>query len=88
MYTKRWNIFARMLEDILTQHGYRLGHLDDRAGIHPTTVSRLQHSLRQPATYPTLNPSDLEAVIDIFHLNESEQLSLDIDNGRKIGVLT
>jgi hypothetical protein len=39
--SKRWNLFARELEDILEEHGLRLGHLNDRAGLHPQKVSRL-----------------------------------------------
>lgn len=31
---ERWNIFARELEDILADHGLRLGQLDVRAFIH------------------------------------------------------
>lgn len=30
-----WNLFARVLQEILTAHGYGLGYLDDRAELHP-----------------------------------------------------
>lgn len=72
----RWNIFARELEDILSRRGCRLGQLDDRAGIHPQKVSRLQHSLRQPKCFPVLNPRELEATVLAFSLDEDEQHTL------------
>ena len=65
---KRWNIFARELEDILASRGLRLGHLDDRAGIHREKVRRLRQSLLRPKSFPVLNPSEMEAVAETFQL--------------------
>jgi hypothetical protein len=73
---KRWNIFARELEDILALRGLRLGHLDDRAGIHREKVRRLRQSLLRPKSFPVLNPSELEAVAEAFKLKMYEILHL------------
>ena len=37
-----WNLFARVLQEILADYGLGLGHLDDRTDIHPEKVRRLQ----------------------------------------------
>ncbi|HEU5374026.1 MAG TPA: hypothetical protein VFV38_01160 [Ktedonobacteraceae bacterium] len=76
MSTKRWNIFARELEDILNRRDCRLGQLDDRAGIHPQKVSRLQKSLRQPKHFQVLDPEELEDVVLAFDLDQYEELCL------------
>jgi hypothetical protein len=76
MGTVRWNVFARELEDILARKGFRLGHLDDRAGIHREKVRRLQHSLGQPRSFPVLTAEELEEVIEAFGINEREQYRL------------
>jgi hypothetical protein len=73
---KRWNIFARELEDILASRGLRLGHLDDRAGIHREKVRRLRQSLLRPKSFPVLNPSEMEAVVETFQLKTYEILHL------------
>ncbi|HEU0028175.1 MAG TPA: hypothetical protein VFQ25_13760 [Ktedonobacterales bacterium] len=70
-----WNIFARELALILNARGYRLGHLNDRAGIHPQQVSRLQRALRQPR-FNVLSPGDLDRVISAFGLTREETLRL------------
>ncbi len=70
-----WNIFARELAAILHAKGYRLGHLNDRAGIHPQRISRLQHSLREPR-FHVLPPDDLEYVAQVFGMNEEENIRL------------
>lgn len=71
----RWNIFARELADILAKRGLRLGHLNDRAGIHPQKVSRLQRSLREPK-FNMLSPEDLETIERTFDLTNEEVLRL------------
>ena len=73
---KRWNIFARELEDILVSRGLRLGHLDDRAGIHREKVRRLRQSLPRPRSFPVLNPAEMEAVTQAFQLKTFEVLHL------------
>lgn len=65
---KRWNIFARELADILARRGLRLGHLDDRAGIHREKVCRLRQSLAGPRSFPVLNPDEMDAVAATLHL--------------------
>jgi hypothetical protein len=62
---RAWNVFARTLQDILTARGYGLGHLDDRAGIHPEKVRRLQRSLRVPKSFPVLNIEKLSGRISV-----------------------
>lgn len=73
--TTRWNLFAAVLDDTLQTHGYRIGHLDDKAGIHPEVVRRLQISLKLPR-FSVLSPDDLDAVVDIFCLTASERVKL------------
>ena len=73
---RRWNLFARELEDILTNHSLRLGQLDDRAGIHREKVRRLQKSLKVPKSFPTLNPSEMDVVIESCFLTENEVFRL------------
>jgi hypothetical protein len=43
---RRWNLFAREMEDLLLARRLGLGHLDDRAGIHREKVRRLRRSLQ------------------------------------------
>jgi hypothetical protein len=74
--SKRWNIFARELEDILSAHDLHLGHLDDRAGIHREKVRRLQQSLLAPKSFPVLNPVELELLVETFDLSEEERVRL------------
>jgi hypothetical protein len=76
MASKRWNIFARELEDILAAHGFRLTHLDDRANIYSRKVSRLRASLNNPKSFPVLNTEEMESVAVAFSLSEDEMLRL------------
>ncbi len=73
---KRWNIFARELEDILGSHNLRLGHLDDRAGIHREKVRRLRQSLSRPKSFPVLNPDEMDSIEETFQLKIYEVLHL------------
>jgi hypothetical protein len=73
---KRWNLFARELEDILATYNIRLGHLDDRAGIHREKVRRLIQSLSTPKSFPVLNTEEMEQVIQTFQLSDEEVLRL------------
>lgn len=73
---KRWNLFARELQDILATYNLGLGHLDDRAGIHREKVRRLTQSLYTPKSFPVLNPEELEQVIQTFQLSDEEVLRL------------
>ena len=56
-----WNLFARVLQEILATHGLGLGHLDDRTHIHREKVRRLQLSLKIPKSFPVLNIDKQEA---------------------------
>lgn len=71
-----WNLFARVLHDLLAARGYRLGHLDDRAQVHPFKVSRLQRSLSAPKSFPVLTPEEMEEVSRVFGLTCAEQIRL------------
>src|SRR5256885_13731819 len=73
---KRWNLFARELEDILRAHHAELGFLDDRANIHQEKVRRLQQSLLKPKSFPTLTPEELDRVAEVFHLDDMEVMRL------------
>jgi hypothetical protein len=72
----RWNIFARELEDILATRGLGLGHLDDRAFIHPEKVRRLRFSLERPASLPILNVDEMDGTISAFSLSNDEVIRL------------
>lgn len=71
-----WNLFARVLQEILAEHGLGLGHLDDRANIHPEKVRRLQRSLKVPKSFPVLNIDEMEQVITVFRLNRQDKIRL------------
>jgi hypothetical protein len=73
---KRWNLFARELEDILRARNAELGLLDDRAKIHREKVRRLQQSLLKPKSFPTLTPEELDRVAEVFHLDDIEIMRL------------
>ncbi len=72
---KRWNLFARELEDILRIRKLELNHLNSRVGIHTQTVSRLKESLITPR-FHLLGPEELDEVIRIFEITHEEQLRL------------
>ncbi len=71
-----WNLFARVLQEILASHGLGLGHLDDRANIHREKVRRLKLSLKVPKSFPVLNIDEMEQVITAFQLNRTEKTRL------------
>jgi hypothetical protein len=73
---RRWNLFARELEDMLASRGLRLSQLDDRAGIHREKVRRLRRSLRVPKSFPTLNAEEMEQARLRLGLREDEMLRL------------
>jgi hypothetical protein len=72
----RWNIFARVLEDVLAAHGARIGQIDDRTSIHREKVARVQRSLDDPGRIHTLNPEELREVRIAFDLTGDEVLRL------------
>lgn len=71
-----WNLFARVLQEILTARGCRMGQLDDRAQVHPEKVRRLRRSLLVPKSFPILTLEEMERVIEAFNLNWNEQIRL------------
>lgn len=71
-----WNLFARVLQEVLAAHGAGLGHLDDRVKIHPEKVRRLQRSLKAPKSFPVLNIDEMEQVFIVFRLNRREKTRL------------
>lgn len=73
----RWNIFARELESILADHGWTLGKLDDHDIVYNREkVRRLQKSLTSPGHLATLNPDEMQRLIDFLHLDDLEQKRL------------
>jgi len=73
----RWNIFARELESILADHGWTLGKLDDHGIVYNREkVRRLQKSLNSPGHLATLNPDEMQRLIDFLHLDDLEQKRL------------
>lgn len=73
---RRWNLFARELEDILATHNLSMGQLDDRVGIHREKVRRLKQSLLTPKSFPVLNREEMEAVSEKLQLSDAEILRL------------
>jgi len=73
---KRWNLFARELEDILASYNLGLGHLDDRDGIHREKVRRLIQSLRAPKSFPVLNTEEMDLLVQTLQLGDEEVLRL------------
>jgi hypothetical protein len=71
---RRWNLFARELEDILIEHGYKLGDLF-HVGIYPQKIQRLRDSLKTPK-FHLLNPDELERVMTYFQMSGNEQLRI------------
>lgn len=74
-----WNIFARILQEVLATHGISLGQLDDHPAVylHKEKVRRLQKSIRENIlAFPMLTPDEMDRVIATFHLSELEQLRL------------
>jgi hypothetical protein len=72
---KRWNMFARILEDILHEHGKTLGNLT-LAGIHREKIRRLKKSLIIPLNFPMLNAQETEAVIDFYQFKPENIIRL------------
>jgi uncharacterized small protein (DUF1192 family) len=73
---KRWNLFARELEDILATHHFSIGQLDDQVGIHREKVRRLKQSLLTPKSFPVLNTEEMEVVSKKLQLSDSEIMRL------------
>src|SRR2546423_6405945 len=73
---KRWNIFAAELEDMLASRGVSLSLLDNRASIHREKVRRLRQSLLKPKSFPILSTDEMDKVIRVFGLNDTEVLRL------------
>lgn len=73
----RWNIFARELDDILRAHKLWIGKLDDIGIVyHPEKVRRLKRSLTSAASFPTLNPEELERLEAKVPLTPDERARL------------
>ena len=69
---KRWNLFARELEDILARRRLRLEQLGDRIAILPEKVRRLSQSLLKPKLFPVLNGDELDQVTQAYGLSPTE----------------
>lgn len=72
----RWNIFARVLEDILMKRQLSWQNLYERAAIEQDIVDRLQTSLSSPTTFPVLTIEEMDEVIDVFDVSPHEVLEL------------
>lgn len=75
---RRWNLFARELEDLLRAHGHRLGHISTRTNINPTKVLRLRESLsqRNPKCFPLLPQDEIDEIVAAFELTPIEHRRL------------
>ena len=72
---KKWNLFAREVEAILQHRQLSFSALISQLGIHPEKVHRLKESLIKPI-FHTLNPDELNALINSFNLTIDEQIRL------------
>jgi len=73
----RWNIFARELEDVLHKRNLRITQLDDRGVVsHREKVRRLQHSLTSPKHLTTLNPTEMDRLVEKMQLTAEEHKRL------------
>ncbi|HLZ60735.1 MAG TPA: hypothetical protein VKR06_27625 [Ktedonosporobacter sp.] len=72
---KRWNLFARELDDILQAHNLSMADLATKAELHSEKVRRLKLSLSTPR-FNLLSPEDLDHVIAHFQFTIEEQLRL------------
>lgn len=71
--SRQWNIFARELVFVLQARKLNLGTLYNGAIVpHPQKVQRLQQSLANPASFPTLNPDELEQFVAVYQLTTTE----------------
>lgn len=75
---RRWNLFARELEDILAARGCPLGRISTCTSVNPAKVLRLRESLsqRHPKAFPLLPLREIDEIILAFALTPSEQLRL------------
>ena len=74
---KRWNLFARELEEILASRNLPLSIIDNRIkDIHPEKVRRLQQSLLKPKSFPVLNPEEIDLIAEEFDLSDEERVRL------------
>ena len=75
---RRWNLFARELEDILAARGCALGRICTSTSVNPAKVLRLRESLsqKQPKCFPLLPTSEVDEIILAFALTPAEQLRL------------
>ena len=69
---KRWNLFARVLEEILAAHQQSLGAFDPKLGFSAEKARRLQQSLSVPGSLPVLTPEELEELELALSLREEE----------------
>ncbi len=73
----RWNIFARELEDVLHRRNLRITQLDDRGVVsHREKVRRLQQSLTSPKHLTTLNPTEMDRLVEKMQLTDEEHKRL------------
>lgn len=74
--SRRWNLFARTLEEILAAYNLGLEQLEERAGIQRDKARRLVQSLRTPKIFPVLNTEEMDLVIRALQLGDDEVLQL------------
>ncbi|GCE22523.1 hypothetical protein [Dictyobacter kobayashii] len=72
---RRWNLFARELEDLLRKRGCNLNDLMHEGLLHREKVRRLKQSLVVPR-FHLLSPEDLDLVVETFQVTGDEHLRL------------
>jgi hypothetical protein len=75
-FTKRWNIFARELEQVLANHNIQLAYMHEEIPIFPDKVRRLMLSLSESNSFPVLREDELELLVNTCHLSAAEVLQL------------
>ncbi|HVB24387.1 MAG TPA: hypothetical protein VNG51_20785 [Ktedonobacteraceae bacterium] len=73
---QQWNIFARELTDILASHHIPVAQLYLHITILPDKVRRLHQSLFIPDSFPLLSQDEIQQLIQVCNLTETEQIRL------------
>jgi hypothetical protein len=74
--SKRWNLFARTLEEVLIPYQWQIADLEKQIGVHHEKLRRLKQSLDTPKSFPTLNPDELGRLQRALSLTPVEEQRL------------
>ncbi len=69
---RRWNLFARELENILVAHKLSMSQLESDIGIPREKVRRIAQSLHMPKSLPVLDHEEMKLVEQKLQLSQEE----------------